>query len=86
MDVDKRLAADARILDAQVSRVNFDRLLKEIMAAVDALDDSNDPASDDGSGTASFRSGRARPGPVKTGRSVNRDWGDRSRKAEETGR
>ncbi|WP_330185938.1 hypothetical protein OHB26_38755 (plasmid) [Nocardia sp. NBC_01503] len=53
MDVEKRLATAARVVDAQMSKVNFDHLYARIMAAADALDNSNDPTSNQD---------RARPG------------------------
>lgn len=53
VDVEKRLATAARVVDAQMSKVNFDHLYARIMAAADALDNSNDPTSNQD---------RARPG------------------------
>ncbi|WP_280336054.1 hypothetical protein [Nocardia wallacei] len=83
MDVEKRLAAAARNLAQQVESVDVDRAVQGIMAAVDALDDdSNDPASNHGTGAAIESTGRrTRLGLTGMSRSVNRNWGRKSREA-----
>ncbi|MFJ9370542.1 hypothetical protein ACIRRA_39810 [Nocardia sp. NPDC101769] len=45
MDVEKRLTADARVIDTQMAKMDLGRLFNRIMATADALDNSSDPTS-----------------------------------------